>query len=303
MSQLSASARKSAHQPVLLNELLHFLKPRPNKNYIDATVNGGGMAEEILKANGPNGKLLGVDIDSDAINRANKRLSSFQNRFIPICDNFINLKQKANDYSFYSIDGIYLDLGVSSDQLEDRTRGLSFQYPKALLDMRLGRGSGFSARHLLKVAGRKELVAILQNYGEEPKARELAEAIVEYRKKKSITYAADLLSIVKEIYPKRYYRRHPATRLWQALRIAVNNELENLEQFLSVAWQLLTKEGRLVVISFHSLEDRIVKNFIRDMVSGGSAEQLTKKVVRPNNTEVTRNSRARSARLRAVIKK
>lgn len=300
---MNSEYKEVIHIPVLLNEFLYYLAPKPNKNYIDATVNGGGMAEEVLKRNGPRGKLLGIDLDRTAIEKAQRRLIDFRKRVVLQVDNFANVQRIHHTKFDYPIDGIYCDLGMSSHQLADPRRGFSFRQLDAPLDMRFSKNEkGFTAKDLLKVASEDELCAIFQKYGEERKARTLAKVINEERKKMLLTKVSHLVRIVGMVYGEKKRKIHPATKVFQALRIAVNNELENLSEFLEHAFTLLIKDGRLVIISFHSLEDRIVKKFFRDKLESRQAVILTRKVITPSWKEKIENPRSRSARLRALVK-
>lgn len=299
------------HIPVLLQAVLSFLQVRPGGVYIDGTVGGGGHAAAILDASAPDGRLLGIDRDPTALEVARKRLAPYGARVTLRHGSFAELAHFAE---FAPADGVLLDLGLSSLQLADPTRGFSFSQDGPL-DMRFDpTGGGPTAADLVNTLSLKELTDILYRYGEERQARRIAAAIVAAR---PIHRTSELAALIERTVGRRGHI-HPATRTFQALRIAVNRELEALEAALPQALDLLRPGGRLVVISFHSLEDRIVKQFLhresRDCicppevpvcVCGHRARVrvLTPKPVRPDNAEVTANPRARSARLRAAEKR
>ena len=300
----------AVHIPVLLQATLTFLQVRSGGTYIDATVGGGGHAEAILAAAVPDGRLLGLDLDPDALEVASERLAPFGDRVVLRRGSFAQLAALAAD--FVPADGIFFDLGLSSLQLTDPSRGFSFSRPGPL-DMRFDPDAGGpTAADLVNGLSVEELAQILYQYGEERQARRIAEAIVAARPLETTEQLAEV--VVAAVGGKRG-RIHPATRTFQALRIAVNDELSALRVALPQAVDLLRPGGRLVVISFHSLEDRIVKRFFRQeskdcicppevpvCACGHRARLrvLTRKPVRPDPDEVARNPRARSARLRAA---
>lgn len=304
----------SQHVPVLLEAVLAYLQPHPGGTYIDATVGGGGHAEAILEASAPDGRLLGMDTDPDALRRAQRRLHRFGHRVVLVRGNFGNLAAIARRRGFEPADGILMDLGVSADQLADPKRGFSFQL-EGPLDMRMDPSLPRTAADLVNGLAEEELARVIRTYGEERFARRIARAIVRSR---PVRTTKELADIIERVVPRRPGQRlHPATRTFQALRIAVNDELGALERALPQALEILRPGGRLVVISFHSLEDRIVKQFFhreaRDCicpprqpicVCGHKARVriLTRKPVTPSPEEVARNPRSRSARLRAVEK-
>lgn len=290
------------HVPVLLTELLDLLQPQPHQHYVDATLGGGSMAEAILNKTAPDGRVIGIEQDAGALSRSVKRLESFGSRFEGRHGNFKDIDILAHN-SLPRIDGIYFDLGISSDQLADSARGISFQNPDAPLDMRMSQeDENFTAADLLMSASEDDLVAVFSRYGEEPKSKTIAREVVRYRKDKTFTTVQDLLNVIDAVYPRRFYRRHPGTKVFQSLRIAVNDELNVIEEALPKAFAMLSHEGRLAVISFHSLEDRIVKHYFKKLTADGLAENLTKKVITPSTKELLINPRSRSAKLR-VIKK
>jgi 16S rRNA (cytosine1402-N4)-methyltransferase len=296
------------HTPVLYKEVLDGLQPRSDGTYIDATVGGGGHAWGILQESAPGGRLLGLDADPDAIEYAQELLASYQARVVLREANFRNLKDTAQSVGFDQVDGILMDLGISSRQLRNGSRGFSFA-AEGPLDMRLGPGQRVRAADLVNGSSESELAELLWRYGEERQARRIARAIVRARPLSTTTQLADL--IARTVAHSK--RIHPATRTFQALRIAVNDELGALEAALSQTRDLLRPGGRLAVISFHSLEDRLVKRFIRlesrECVCPPeipvcicshrpSLRSLTAKPIRPSDAEIERNRRSRSARLR-----
>ncbi len=285
----------SAHTPVLLEEVLTWLSPRPGGTYVDATVGLGGHAEAILERILPGGRLIGLDRDPEAIAVARERLSRFQGAFQLVHADFADLRKVLQDLGIGQVQGVLMDLGVSVLQLTSPHRGFSFSLPGPL-DMRMDPSSPVTAADLVNRLSEQELADLLRHYGEEPFARRIARAIV---RRRPIYTTQELREAVAQAVPRRAWPRRidVATRTFQALRIAVNRELEALEQALPQAVEVLSPGGRLVVISFHSLEDRIVKQFLR---RAEGLRVLTPKPVRPSREEVRRNPRARSARLRAA---
>lgn len=291
------------HIPVLQKEVLEFLDPKPGENLIDCTIDGGGHAMEILKKISPDGKLLGIDLDKKMIAALEAKIKSENlNNLIVAEGNFKNLKKIAEEKKISNVSGILIDLGWSSIQIEESGRGFSFLKNEPL-DMRYS-NSGMTAAEAVNRLDEKELADIFWQYGEERFSRRIAKKIVEARKKKRILTTFDLVEVVKTSVPRSYERGrlHPATRVFQALRIYVNQELENLKEVLPQAVEILAPEGRLAIISFHSLEDRIVKNFFREAKKEGKLEILTKKPIVPSDEEIKANSRSRSAKLRAIKK-
>ncbi|MDI6591538.1 MAG: 16S rRNA (cytosine(1402)-N(4))-methyltransferase RsmH [Patescibacteria group bacterium] len=296
------------HIPVLQREVLKYLDPKPNENFIDCTIGEGGHALAILEKNKPNGKVLGIEIDPQLYE--NLKASEIKNqklkikkRLILVNDSFVNLKETVEREKFKSVNGILFDLGLSSWHLEESKRGFSF-LRREPLDMRYNLKNPLTAKKIVNCWSEKEIEKILKEYGEERFARSIAKAIVETRKLKSIETTWQLVKIIKKAVPSWYRHRriHFATKTFQALRIAVNNELNNLKKALPQAIEILNPKGRLVVISFHSLEDRIVKNFLKEKFKENSITILTKKPIRPSKQEIEINPRSRSAKLRAVLK-
>ena len=308
---------KFSHQPVLVKEVLAYLQPQANENFVDCTVGGGGHAKEILQKNGPNGCLLGIDLDEQAILAAQTNLAEYQKRVTLVKDNYKNLQQILHVSGFNKIDGILLDLGLSSFELEDPERGFSFQ-GSAVLDMRFG-SNGQTASDVVNNYREDDLAKIFREYGEERHSGLIAKALVQERKKTKIVTNDQLVAIIEKVYqswPKPKHI-HVATKVFQALRIEVNQELANIKSVLPQVLSALVPGGRLVVISFHSLEDKIVKEFFkqesRDCLCPPVApicqcqhkkqvKILTKKVVMASGEEISSNPRSRSAKLRAIIK-
>ncbi|MBI5530408.1 MAG: 16S rRNA (cytosine(1402)-N(4))-methyltransferase RsmH [Candidatus Doudnabacteria bacterium] len=309
------------HIPVLLTEVIHYLRPQPNQNFIDCTLGGGGHAAALLEKIFPNGRLLGIDADPQAVENARQRLAPAQDRarrIILIQDNFRNLNKIVHEADFFPIHGILLDLGLSSAQLADEERGFSFK-TAGPLDMRWSPTQPLTAADIVNKWPEKELTRIFKEYGEERFSQKIASQIVKQRQMEKIQTTDKLVGIVLSAIPARYYPKkiHPATKVFQALRIAVNDELESLRLVLPQASNLLALGAILAVISFHSLEDRIVKNFFKAESRGcvcpkefpicncGHKPRLkiiTKKAIKPSEDEVRRNPRARSARLRVAEK-
>lgn len=320
------------HLPVMPGEVVRYLGCRPGGGgiYVDGTLGGGGHALEILKATGPGGRVIGMDRDEEAVSVATDALKPYAERCLILRANFKDIKAVLSDRGIDAVDGIVLDLGVSSFQLERPERGFSFRFDTRL-DMRMDVTQPLTAYELVNGLSKEELESVFRQYGEERGARRIARAIERAREAKPLETTGELAGIVersagKRSAGKRPTKLHPATRVFQALRIAVNDELGNLEAGLKGGVSVLKGGeggegggggGRMVVISFHSLEDRIVKGFFRGLSKGcvcppgfpecvcgvkPSVRLLTRRVVRPSPGEVEANPRARSARLRAVEK-
>lgn len=292
------------HKPVLLKEVINILDPQQGEFFIDGTFGAGGHAVEIFKRISPSGKLLGIDWDEEVIKSFKLQVPSFKNlilaqgNYADIPEILKNLN-KANPSIPLRVNGLIVDLGLSSDQLEDSGRGFSFQKDE-LLDMRFDvKSGGLTAEDIINGSTEKELADIFWKYGEERNSRKIAKKIVENRRKKRIKTTFELAEIVENIL-LRYGRIHPATKVFQALRIYVNDELGNLEKLLGNLDNILAKNGKAVIISFHSLEDRLVKNSFRNMAKTGRVEILTKKPIIPTQEEIKNNQRSRSAKLRAI---
>jgi 16S rRNA (cytosine1402-N4)-methyltransferase len=291
------------HVPVLLNEVLSGLAPRTGGRYLDATLGGGGHAAALLEASAPDGRLLGIDADPAALAAAGARLAAFGERAQLAHGNFRDLDRLAREYGFGSIDGVLLDLGVSSYQLDTPERGFSFA-AQAPLDMRLDPTSGETAADLVNETPEGELADLIYRYGEERGSRRVARFIAEARRARPIQTTGELAELVTRALGGRHGKIHPATRTFQALRIAVNRELESLEAALPQAIELLAEGGRIAIISFQSLEDRIVKLFFRAESGYGGGQQpirlqiITKKPIEASEQEARANPRSRSAKLR-----
>ena len=290
------------HIPVLLKEVLKYFNPQPGENFIDCTVGFAGHTLPLLEKNKPNGKVLGIEIDEKVLEILKKKI--FIERLILVQGNFADLKKITKENSFYPINGILFDLGMSSWQIEKKGRGFSFRKNEPL-DMRFGsRASNLTAEEIINQWPEEELIKIFQEYGEERYARRIAHRVCQTRQIQPIKTTNQLVKIIQQAVPNRYQHRriHFATLTFQALRIAVNDELDNLKKALPQALEILEKNGKLAIISFHSLEDRIVKIFFRETAKEGNLKILTKKPIRPGQEEINLNPRSRSARLRVALK-
>jgi 16S rRNA (cytosine1402-N4)-methyltransferase len=300
----------STHTPVLLSEVLRALAVQPGGRYIDATLGGGGHAAAILEQSSPGGQVLGIDADPAAIEAARERLQGSRDSILIVNDNFVNLQSICIKYDFFPVHGILFDLGLSSLQLSGSGRGFSFQHD-APLDMRFNPGQRTTAADIVNNAPEARLASIIRAYSEESQSHRIARFIV---KERPIETTGQLARLIEKAVGRRG-KLHPATKTFQALRIAVNNELEHLETVLKQAVDLLGYEGRLVVITYHSLEDRIVKQFMQRearacicppgtpaCVCGHtpSLRIINKKVIVPTPEEIRLNPRSRSAKLRAA---
>ncbi len=295
------------HIPVLRQEVIDLLLPELGQNFIDGTCGAAGHTLAILEKNYPDGKVMCFDWDSEALKRAKEIIvakdAKLLERVIFINDSYANLAGVVSKEKLGPVRGILLDLGMSSDQLETSGRGFSFLKDEPL-DMRYCADQDLTAREILNHWSEQEITRVLKEYGEEPFARRISEEVIKNRKIKPILNTLELVGIISQAVPRKwqYGRTHFATRTWQALRIAVNDELGNLQRFLPQAMDVLTEGGKLAIISFHSLEDRIVKNFFRDQAKKGIAVVLTKKPIIAGEAEIKQNPRGRSAKLRAIKK-
>ncbi len=292
-----------SHVPVMLKEAIEYLRIRLSGNYIDGTLGGGSYSGLISEKIGSRGSLISIDLDPLAIENF---LKNNLKNVIVVNDNFANVEKIAiENKKRQKFDGIVVDLGLSSAQLDDRDRGFSF-LNNSKLDMSFGPDSENDTSFIVNSYSVKDLERIIREYGQESWARKIANNIVFSRKKKKISTTQELVHIINSAIPRKFWSRkiHPATKTFQALRIETNGELDNLKKFLPLAVKLLKKGGRLVVISFHSLEDRIVKNFFRDLSREESSviKILNPKPLVPTEEEISRNFRSRSAKLRAVEK-
>ena len=286
------------HIPVLLEETIEALDVQPGGRYIDCTLGAGGHAAAILEHSSPGGQLLGIDADPRAMKIARARLEAYSSSTLLINQNFVNLRAICNKYDFFPVHGILFDLGLSSLQLENNSRGFSFQHD-ALLDMRLSPRQEITAAIIINASPESQLAHLIRAYGEERYSQQIAHQIVQQR---PIITTLQLAQMIEEAVGGRRGRIHPATKTFQALRVAVNQELEHLQSALKQAIDLLGFGGRLVVISYHSLEDRIVKRLMHQEASGEEAclRLVNKKVITPSLAEVQFNPRSRSAKLRAA---
>jgi len=307
------------HIPVMPVEVAYYLNCSPGKIYVDCTLGGCGHAMEICRKIVPDGLLIGIDQDMDAIKNAKRKLRPYERNVRLFNDNFTNLKPILSHLDISSADGILLDLGLSLYQLESSGRGFSFKRNEPL-DMRMDIQSGITAEEIINQSSEESLKKIFSDYGEERHAKQIARKIVKIRKDKPIKTSAQLAGIVVGPAKKgksAHQKIHPATRVFMALRIAVNRELERLESFMENVADYLNPGGRLCVVSFHSLEDRIVKHRIKALEKGCTCppqfpkcvcnkksvlRSLTKKVIRPTKEEIEKNPMARSAKLRAAEK-
>lgn len=292
------------HIPVLLNEVLEVLNPQPGETYIDATVNGGGHAKAIAERVGREGKVIGIDWDCDLIEKLKNNSAFGIYNLALVCDNYANIASIIKQFDVPAPHGILFDLGFSFYHIEEAGRGFSFQKNEPL-DMRYSpAGGGLTASDIIRTWPREELERIFREYGEERYARRIAEAIAEERRRSSIAMTFELIAVVRRALPGAYEhgRIHPATRVFQALRIAVNGEFENIVKGIRDGFAALRNSGKIAVISFHSGEDRIVKNLFRDFVKMGKAILANKKPIIATPEEIARNPHARSAKLRVIQK-
>jgi len=301
------------HVPVLYQEVLEVLNPVPGGLYVDGTIGAGGHSRGILERSAPDGKLIGFDRDPAALALAMSNLAEFSDRVTLIHSSYQEVVSHLNNLDWQKVDGILIDLGLSSMQLNTPERGFSFRYD-APLDMRFDPDQSFSASDLVNEYTREELAEIIFTYGEEKFSRRIADAIIANR---PLSTTKELAELIKGIVPHTRSKIHPATRTFQALRIAVNNELDALEAFLPAALEVLKPGGRLAVIAFHSLEDRIVKRYFRqesrDCIcppeipicvceNKARIKEIARRPIRPEDHEIHENPRARSAKLRAAEK-
>lgn len=306
------------HVSVLLKECITGLNIRPDGTYVDGTLGGGGHSFHILQRL-EEGRLIGIDQDTDALNAATNRLKIYGDKFIPVHSNFSELKNVLAELEIKKIDGLLLDLGVSSFQLDEAERGFSYMND-GKLDMRMNQSDAFTAYEVVNQYSERKLTEIISEYGEENWANRIAKFIVESRSVKPIETTFELVEIIKNAIPAaaRKDGPHPAKRTFQAIRIEVNNELRIIEQTIEDAVKVMNKGGRIAIITFHSLEDRIVKNAYKKLaqgctcppefpvcVCGGKPKVkiITRKPILPSDDEVEGNPRARSAKLRVAEKK
>jgi 16S rRNA (cytosine1402-N4)-methyltransferase len=295
------------HKTVLLHEAIDGLDIKPGDVVVDGTLGGGGHTEEIVKRFGDSVVMIGIDLDPDAITRTKERLAQSRSNIRFVQGSFRNIDSLVSSLGVQSVDRILLDIGLSSNQFEDSGRGFSFQKDEPLImsfDSTDSPQAKFTARDIVNDWDRENIEAILKGYGEEQFAWKISKAIVERREQKPIETTFELVDIVKSATPKFYHHRkiHPATKTFQALRITVNDEIESLKEGINKGFNILNKDGRIAVISFHSLEDRVVKQFFREMENTGVGKRITKKPILPSEEEIRENPRSRSAKLR-ILKK
>ena len=303
------------HKSVLLRETMEYLKINPDGIYVDGPLGGGGHAYEICRRLSPNGKLIGIDQDEDAVRAAASRLSEFQDRTEIVRSNYRQMPEVLSERGIGQVDGILLDLGVSSYQLDDPERGFTYRTEDAPLDMRMDQRQRLTARDVVNTYSETELYRIIRDYGEDKFAKNIAKHMIKAREEKEIETAGELTEIIKRAIPAKVRKNggHPAKRTFQAIRIELNGELEVLQDSLENMTELLSPGGRICVITFHSLEDRIVKNIFRKCehpctcppdfpvcVCGKKSmgKTVTRKPVLPSEEELECNSRAKSAKLR-----
>ncbi|MFH1354748.1 MAG: 16S rRNA (cytosine(1402)-N(4))-methyltransferase RsmH [Candidatus Omnitrophota bacterium] len=291
------------HIPVMFNEILEYLNLGPGKTIVDATIGTGGHSMAILEHISPKGRLIAIDRDSESLAVSRERLHQLCGNCEFMHENFAKLDSVLESLKIEKVDGVIFDLGISSYQLDDPRRGFSFRYDGPL-DMRLDRNSYISAYDLVNNLNEEEISTLLRNFGQERWHNRIAHLLVEERERHPIATTAQLANIVIRAIPPRfrhrYYRIHPATRTFQAVRIAVNRELENLEIAINKAITVLEKKGRICVISFHSLEDRIVKHTFRRAASEGLIKIITAKPLTPSESEIQSNPSSRSSKLRVA---
>lgn len=303
------------HKPVMLSECIEGLNIKPEGIYVDGTMGGAGHSIEIAKRLTNKGLLIGIDRDEEAICVAKKRLSMFSN-IIFVHDNHDSIKKILENLNINQVDGILLDLGVSSYQLDERSRGFSY-IGDGILDMRMDKSQTLTAKDIVNNYSQEELYEIIHEYGEEKFAKPIAKKIVEYRKQKQIERTDELVKIIEKVLPKRKGEGHPAKRTFQAIRIEVNNEIKPLYNTVIDSIDLLKTGGRLCILTFHSLEDRAVKNAFVDSIgkctcppglpycmcgAKSKGKIITKKPILPKESELQENSRSKSAKLRIFEK-
>lgn len=305
------------HIPVMLNECINGLNIKSDGIYFDGTLGGGGHSLEILKKLNDNGLLIATDRDSEALAFATNRLKDHKNKFIPVKDNFKNACKVFDDNNVLNIDGALLDLGVSSYQLDNRERGFSYMSSETKLDMRMDKENPFSAYELINEYSYEKLKYVISTYGEEKFASNISKNIIEQRKLNPITTTGELVEIIDKSIPYKFKKDgHPAKKTFQAIRIAVNEELDGLDTALYDIFNRLNKGGRLLVITFHSLEDRIVKTVFKDLETACTCDkrfpcvcgrtkkglEITKKPIIATSKECENNSRSKCAKLRIIEK-
>ena len=291
------------HKSVLLYETVGSLNIKPGGLYVDGTLGGGGHAYEVCKRLG-SGKLIGIDQDADAIEAAGKRLLPFQDKVTIVRSNYANIKEVLKELEIEGVDGIYLDLGVSSYQLDTAERGFTYREEDAPLDMRMDQRGSETAADIVNTYSESDLYRIIRDYGEDRFAKNIAKHIVKRRQEKPFETAGELAETIRAAIPARVRATggHPAKRTFQAIRIELNKELDVLRDSLDGMIDLLDDGGRLCIITFHSLEDRIVKKAFKELKRAGIYSEIAQDVIRPSAEECTRNSRARSTKMRWAVR-
>ena len=294
------------HTPVLLKEVIEGFNPKPNQNYIDCTLGEGGHSLEILKHILPQGKLLGIDFDSRNLDFVKQKFIDSginENNFILINDNFKNLNNIVKQNHFNNISGILFDLGLNSYFLDESKRGFSFRFDEDL-DMRFDVKTTLTAKEVINTFAPTDLETILLDFGEESFAKNIVKNIIETRKSKEINTTYELNDIILKSTPSWYHHRkiHPSTKTFMALRIYVNQEFENLKSAIAQATDMVGIHGRVAIIAFHSLEDRIVKNYFKELINTKKFKFINKKTIVPKWAEIKQNKRSRSAKLRIIEK-
>lgn len=295
--------QEAGHVPVLLNEVMIALEPKPNRTYIDATFGDGGYSRRILET--ANCKVIAIDQDPTVLGQANDLKSEFKDRFEFFNNKFSEMDEIIEKLEIENLDGVVFDLGVSSMQIDNKNRGFSFQ-KEGKLDMRMSQ-KGLSAEDAINDLSETDLADIIFQYGDETKSRKIAKKILDIRAKERIETTAQLTQIVLSCFPKKYYKTHPATKTFQAIRIFVNEEIEELIKGINLTSKYLSENGKLCLVTFHSIEDRIVKNFFKITSSKNYVlnqdqkkilYQSNRKPIMPSKEEIEANRRARSAKLR-----
>ncbi len=290
------------HTPVLKEEVLKYLDPKPNQNFIDCTAGEGGHMFALLEKTEPKGKVLGIEINEELYQKLKTKTKDFKDRVSLVNDSYTNLKEISERKKFTLVSGILFDLGFSSWHMDESEKGFSFRKDE-FLDMRYStKKENITAWEIINGWPKEELEEIFKKYGEERFSKIIAQRLIEKRKIKKINTTFELSEIIKESIPLKFHKKkiHPATKVFQALRITVNQEIENLENTLPQVMDVLGKKGKIVVISFHSLEDRIVKHFFKNLYKENEIKILTKKPVMAGEQEIKINPRSRSAKLRAI---
>lgn len=287
------------HRPVMVEEVLHYLHPQPDQIILDCTVGSGGHAEKIMDKIKPNGLLIGIDKDLEILQIAKRRLSAVGDFFKLYHADYSDVDEVLSQAGVDKVYGVLLDLGVSSLQFDQANRGFSFA-KEGPLDMRMDQTGGLTVQDLIQRTSELKLEELLRKYGEERWSKRIAKAIMREEKSVGITSTKQLADVIARVVPRGKSKIHPATRVFQALRIAVNKELESLEKFLDKIHHYMAIGARIVIISFHSLEDRIVKNTFREKANEKILKILTKRPVLPSRDEIEKNIRCRSAKLRSA---